>query len=184
MPYVMIRNFRTAGRALSIGLVTLALAACAASPTPYQVSGSEGGYSDQQLETDRYRVSFEGNGATSRGTVEDFALYRAAELTLQSGHDYFKVVSKDVEPVVGKVRGITPGFGVGFGSRNVGVGLSSVFGGGRAETNYVTYLDVILFNGEKPEDDRQAYTAFDVIERLKPAVTGVAPETEAPETES
>lgn len=162
--------WRTAAGAL----LSLALAACAASPTPYQAIGEQGGYSDQQLESSRYRVKFEGNTATPRETVEDYALYRAAELTLKTGHDYFKVVSKEVEPIVGSVSGITPGIGIGIGGGNVGLGVSSVFGGGRADYSYVTYLDILVFDGAKPEDDREAYEALDVIQRLKPSVTGAA----------
>lgn len=155
-------------------LLTLALAACAASPTPYQLAGEEGGYADQQIESDRYRVSFEGNAATSRETVENYALYRAAELTLASGNDYFKVVSKEVEPIIGGVRGVTPGFGIGIGGGNVGFGVSSTFGGGRPDYSYVTYLDIVVYEGEKPEEDRDAYGAFDVIERLKTTVVPAA----------
>lgn len=164
------RVFRTA----SAALVAAALAACSATPTPYQAQGDDGGYTDQQLESDRYRVKFAGNTATPRETVEDYALFRAAELTLQSGNDYFKVVSKEVEPVVGSVRGITPGIGIGVGGGNVGLGVSSTFGGGRADYSYVTYLDIVVYEGEKPEEDREAYAAFDVIERLKPRVAGQA----------
>ncbi|MEM7044961.1 MAG: hypothetical protein AAF543_19310 [Pseudomonadota bacterium] len=157
-------------RITTAALLTAVLAACSASPTPYQVAGEDGGYADQQIESDRYRVSFEGNAATSRETVEDFALYRAAELTLQTGNDYFKVVSKEVEPIIGSVRGITPGIGIGIGGGNVGFGVSSTFGGGRPDYSYITYLDIIVYEGEKPKDDREAYTAFDVIERLKPKI--------------
>ena len=169
-----ISHFSRVSKAAATALVVLALAACSATPTPYQVLGDDGGYTEQQLESDRYRVKFEGNGATSRETVEDFALYRAAELTLQTGNDYFKVVSKDVEQVVGSVRGISPGLGIGIGggSGNIGVGLSTALGGGRADYSYVTYLDIVVYEGEKPEDEREAYAAFDVIERLKPAVIG------------
>ncbi len=162
--------FRTA----SAALLLTTLAACATAPTPYQAVNDEGGYTDQQLESDRYRVKFEGNEATPRETVEDFALYRAAELTLQTGNDYFKVVSKEVEPIIGSVRGVSPGIGIGIGGGNVGFGLSTALGGGRPDYSYVTYLDIIVYEGEKPEDDREAYGAFDVIERLKPAVVGAA----------
>ncbi|MGI9484806.1 MAG: CC0125/CC1285 family lipoprotein [Geminicoccaceae bacterium] len=161
-------------RAASVAILAATLAACATSPTPYQAVSEEGGYADQQLESDRYRVKFEGNDATSRETVEDYALYRAAELTLQTGNDYFKVVSKEVEPVIGAVRGVSPGIGIGIGGGNVGFGLSTRFGGGRPDYSYVTYLDIIVYEGEKPEDDREAYGAFDVIERLKPAVVAAA----------
>ncbi|MEM8950154.1 MAG: hypothetical protein AAGA21_04045 [Pseudomonadota bacterium] len=169
----MICNFRRLSfLAASVVGLAMALAACAASPTPYQAVGDDGGYADQQLESDRYRVTFEGNDATSRETVEDFALYRAAELTLQTGNDYFRVVSKEVEPIIGAVRGVSPGIGIGIGTGNVGFGLSTALGGGRPDYSYVTYLDIIVYEGEKPENDREAYSAFDVIERLKPAVTG------------
>ncbi len=165
---------RLSFRAASVALLAAALAACATSPTPYQAVNEEGGYTDQQLESDRYRVKFEGNDATPRETVEDYALYRAAELTLQTGNDYFKVVSKEVEPVIGSVRGVSPGIGIGIGGGNVGFGLSTALGGGRPDYSYVTYLDIIVYEGEKPEDDREAYGAFDVIERLKPKVVDAA----------
>ena len=173
----MILQISTIARAAPAVLIALTLAACAATPTPYQVVDQDGGYDEQQLETDRYRVKFEGNSATPREVVEDFALYRAAELTLETGNDYFKVVSKDVEPVAGTVRGVSPrfGIGVGGGGGNVGVGLSTFFGGGgRADVSYVTFLDIVVGKGEKPEDDRAAYNAFDVIDRLKPNVLGTA----------
>ncbi len=42
----------------------------------------EGGYTSAQLAPDRWQVTFSGNSLTSRETVEDYLLYRAAELTL------------------------------------------------------------------------------------------------------
>ena len=54
----------------------LLLAACAAKPTPYQAAQGGFGYSEQQTEENRYRVSFAGNSATSRQTVEEYLLYR------------------------------------------------------------------------------------------------------------
>lgn len=175
----MIFYLSTITRTAPALLIALTLAACAASPTPYQVIGQDGGYDEQQLETDRYRVKFEGNTATPREVVEDFALYRAAELTLETGNDHFRVVAKDVEPVAGTVRGVSPRFGIGIGGggSNVGVGLSTFFGGGgRADVSYVTFLDVVVGKGEKPEGDRSAYNAFDVIDRLKPNVIGAGEE--------
>ena len=146
-----------------------ALAACSVAPTPYQAAGEDGGYSEQQIEANRYRVKFVGNNATPRETVENFALYRAAELTLQTGNDYFKVVSRDVEPVVGSYRGVSPSVGIGVGSGgHVGFGLSTVIGGGgRADYSYVSYLDIVVAKGEKPADDPNAYSAWDVIESLR-----------------
>ena len=84
------------------------------------------------------------------------------------------MVSKEVEPIIGSVRGITPGIGIGVGGGNVGFGVSSTFGGGRPDYSYITYLDIIVYEGDKPADDREAYEALDVIERLKSKVGGVA----------
>ena len=54
--------------------------------TPYQplntANRDAGGYSDHQIEANRFQVSFSGNSVTSRETVERYLLYRSAELTL------------------------------------------------------------------------------------------------------
>jgi len=88
---------RTAG-ALGVALaVCLGLAACETA-TPYQplVAGNEvfGGYSDQKLDDTHYRVMFQGNSVTSREQVETYLLYRAAELTVNQGFDWFEMVDR------------------------------------------------------------------------------------------
>lgn len=75
------------------------LAACATA-TPYQPAGWDGtsyGYAERPIEQDRFRVTFSGNSVTDRETVENYLLYRAAELTLQNGYDYFLVADRDTE---------------------------------------------------------------------------------------
>jgi hypothetical protein len=56
--------------------------------------GATGGFSELQLSSDVYRVAFRGNGYTSPDRVIDFALLRAAELTLLQGARYFVVVNE------------------------------------------------------------------------------------------
>ena len=55
---------------LSLGAVVglLALAGCTA-PTPYQPTADGYGYSEQQLESNRYRVTFSGNSVMSASVV-------------------------------------------------------------------------------------------------------------------
>lgn len=85
--------------ALAFGLL---LAGCTTA-TPYQpyraefAGGVHGGYSDQQIAPDRYVVRFHGNELTSRDRVEGYMLYRAAELTLQRGYDWFLVIDRHTE---------------------------------------------------------------------------------------
>jgi len=87
--------FRGLGLVLTLGLV-----ACA-SATPYQPEYAgqhvSGGYSETRLADDRYRVHFSGNTLTSRDTVEGYLLYRAAELTIQSGYDWFEITDHTTE---------------------------------------------------------------------------------------
>ena len=76
------------------------LAACTTA-TPYQpdLAGQRisGGYSEQRIGEDRYRVNFAGNALTSRDRVEGYLLYRAAELTAQNGYDWFLIVDRLTE---------------------------------------------------------------------------------------
>ena len=82
---------RFSNRAVLAGaLLAFVLGGCA---TAYQPEGSTGGYKDVKLADDTYRVSFFGNGYTSRPVVLKYFLYRCAELTLQHGYTYFEVFS-------------------------------------------------------------------------------------------
>jgi predicted small lipoprotein YifL len=81
-------------------LALTTLTACGTSgPTPYQpqTADSSRGYSETRIENDRWRISFKGNSMTGRETVENYMLYRAAELTIQNGYDTFTVVNRDTD---------------------------------------------------------------------------------------
>jgi hypothetical protein len=72
--------------------VLIPLAGCA---TAYRPENITGGYSDFRVEDTTYRVRFKGNNYTSRDKVEQFLLYRCAEVTAQLGYDHFVLVSSD-----------------------------------------------------------------------------------------
>jgi hypothetical protein len=148
--------------------VLLALAACA-SPTPYRAAIDDLGYRDQQIESNRYRVSFAGNSATPLDRVRDYALYRAAELTVANGDDYFKVASRSTDSRGGAGGGPSVGVGIGGGSGGLGIGLSSIFGGGYP-AGYTVSLDILTFRGDKPAADQDAYDAREVLRRLEPTI--------------
>jgi hypothetical protein len=150
----------------------LALAACAASPTPYQPESDGYGFTQQQIEGDRYRVTFSGNGDTSLDTVRNYALYRAAEVTVESGHDYFVVVDQNTESTtVYRGTGSSPfGFGTGFrGGGGFGVGISSF--SAYPDDSYTSWEDIVVGDGPKPAGDLNAYDARDVLKRIGPSVT-------------
>ena len=89
----------------------LALMACATA-TPYQAASEPGGFdgfSQQMIENDRARITFGGNSLTKRDTVENYLLYRAAEMAVERGFDTFTLQEREVE--ANKRVRVTPGFG-------------------------------------------------------------------------
>lgn len=93
----------TSLRAISLVLVTSAmLVACASSGTAYTLASEPGdyGYSERKLTETRYRVSFTGNSRTPVDLVQDYALLRAAELTVQKNYDWFEVADRATTPQV------------------------------------------------------------------------------------
>ena len=76
------------------GCLALALAGCASSPDYRRASGpASPGYREQVIDTNRYRIEYRLN-ANHAGKAQDYALLRAAELTLQKGYATFDVVSR------------------------------------------------------------------------------------------
>ena len=95
---------------------TLLVAGCATETTYRPATGqgfSRTGYSDRRIEDNRFLVSFAGNSVTSRDTVERYLFFRAAELTLQQGYDYFLMADRDTN--LQSRTFSTPGIGGGFG---------------------------------------------------------------------
>ncbi len=159
-------------------------------PTPYGPADDGKGYSERQTEGDRYRVSFAGNSRTPRETVESYLLYRAAEITLESGNNHFRIVEQDLETKTRYFETVSasPAFG-GFGySRFYGYrGFRGAgFGGfatvqSRPITSYEAVANIIVFSGQESEDGERlhgdhAYNARDVIKRLEATI--VRPEQE------
>jgi hypothetical protein len=94
-------TMRSVVKNLACSICLLALSACATTSTPYQPDTTSqrvlGGYSEQRLGDNRFKVGFHGNALTSRERVEGYMLYRAAELTVQNGYDWFRVVNRLTE---------------------------------------------------------------------------------------
>lgn len=98
----MRRPFRLIA-ATAAGALLLFAGGCA-EPTHYQrlssTSPAEGGFSDERLSEDRFRVTFAGNTLTSRERVESYLLFRAAELTIEQGHDWFLIIDHEMDHVI------------------------------------------------------------------------------------
>lgn len=168
-------NARICTRIMALGLAAT-LAACA-TVTPYQPArDGEGGYTEQRIENNRYRIRFIGNSSTPRETVENYMLYRAAELTLDAGYDYFVLSSNDVEARTRYSQSISAygGPGWGWGGRwggwrpynSVGFGVSSAM----PITDYNAQAILLMFKGQKPEANPDAYDARAVRDSLRPSI--------------
>lgn len=152
------------------------LAACSV-PTPYQAANGGFGYKEQQLEENRYRVSFDGNSSTDRDDVQNFLLYRAAELTIESGLDYFTIVERNLDR---STRYYSQSIGNDFGFGRAGyrsrrgfrrrIGPRFISGTSYPINEYSSTADILLGEGEKPADDANAYDALDVLQRLQPFI--------------
>lgn len=75
----------------AILVLLLAASGCA---TGYHPDGFSGGYSERQVNERAWEVYFRGNGWTSPGTAREYALRRAAELAIQTGHDGFVIAGE------------------------------------------------------------------------------------------
>ena len=148
-----------------------------------------GGFTDQRLDDTHARVTFQGNSMTSRERVENYLLYRAAELTVAQGYDWFEMVdshtgdhqSTYVEP--GPAYGGFYGGGYwrpswrfhgGFGWR----GWDPYWGGPFWADNfdvetvdrYEANAEIAMGHGPKPADDRKVFDARAVMANLGPSI--------------
>jgi len=189
-------------RLAALGLMvagSLSLASCMTA-TPYQPASANGsvrnGYSDEQIEENRFRVSFSGNSLTSRETVERYLLYRSAELTLQSGYDYFVLSNRDTEKKTQTYA--TPGVGgAGFGgpwgywspywryySPRWGWRSWDPFWGDpfwdrdidvRTVERYEATAEIVMGHGPKPATELRAFNARAVVDSIGPSIQRPVP---------
>ncbi|MGH8443994.1 MAG: CC0125/CC1285 family lipoprotein [Solimonas sp.] len=152
-----------------------ALAACATA-TPYQPNARGYGYSEQRIEQNRFRVTFSGNSDTPKQTVENYLLYRAAELTLQSGFDYFVFASDSTDANTRYLQNFGGYYGFGsyywyprgmYGS----VGTSTA----TPITEYEAQASVVMFAGKKKDDDVKAFDAHQVRANLEASILRPVP---------
>lgn len=157
----------TTTRVFLLCMLATVLAACATA-TPYQAMDNGRGYSDQKLESNRYRVRFSGNSLTSRETVQNYLLYRAAELTLAQGADYFITVDRKTDESSRQYQ--TFSFGTGFGHwymhpfSSVGVSTTS------SSSEFMAEASILTFAGDKPADNPNAFDAHQIKANLEPMI--------------
>ncbi len=124
--------------------------------TPYQPAAQSSrhvGYSETQIDANRLRVSFTGVSGASRESVETSLLYRAADLTLERGFDYFIVVDHSVDANVDVAR---------YGPPLPPIAPRRF----HTETRYAATSDILMFKGAHPTNTPAAFDARSVRANL------------------
>ena len=142
-------------RTALIATAALTLAACAGmAPYGQATSPTSQGYSEQRIEQDRYRITYRGVGDQAR--VADYALLRAADLTIANGYDWFEITQRWTDGRPDSAGGLRPSVSIGAGSSRYGGYSSSGVGVGvglnfSAPSPTATVLEVRLGRGPMPE---------------------------------
>jgi len=165
-------------------VLTAGLSGCVTGPTAYGPAQNSGlGFASQQIESDRFQVSFTGRTVDE---ARNLAMLRAAELTKGAGFSHFRVIGSGVDSQgqSGSPISTSVGIGIGSGSRYrrhgrgsstnvvVGIGINDI---GRAlEGNKVTFgMEIILLNAGNDfgdDLDDNVYEADSVIKSVRPQV--------------
>ncbi|WP_420479066.1 CC0125/CC1285 family lipoprotein [Brevundimonas sp. FT23028] len=175
-------NTRFLKPVLLVTAAALALSACATA-TPYGPASAQNryGYSEQRVDSDRFRVNFAGNSVTSREQVEMALLLRAAELTLESGHDWFATVNRSTDRDV-RLQATrdpfadsrySPFWGPNWRYYSRGYwspwGYRGPIGGDldvREIDRFEATAEIVMGRGPKPTNDPNAFDAREVVSNL------------------
>jgi hypothetical protein len=164
-----------------IGLVALlgaALAGCGTAPPFHPLKGGVG-YSDTQLQDNRFSVSFAGDSSTPRDKVEQFLLYRAAQLTLANGYDHF-VVADEATDRSTEYHGFGGPAWIGPGWYRPGWrswwGVDPVLNDVEAvpSDRFNATATITLKMGPAPPGRPQAYDARQLVDRLAPLIAAAS----------
>lgn len=156
---------------LAAGL-TFLLAGCV-TPASYgpKTADTSTGYTDERLAQNRYRVTYTGNSATPRDTVEDYLLYRAAQVTLDAGYTAFEFDARDTKAKTtyfSTFQGF-PGWYDPFGWYWHNWPYDEDIQA-RPITRYEAYAEIIMLTPDQAKATPRSLDAHDVENRLGPRV--------------
>ncbi|MFC7000468.1 hypothetical protein ACFQMB_01975 [Pseudobowmanella zhangzhouensis] len=157
----------------------LLLAACSSNQAQvYAPADEEGaqGYTEQQLTDSQYRITFTADKDTASSQIRDYAMLRAAELTLQKGHDWFMLQDSDTSQTSREVMEVKETIGQRQVVRECGLlGCSSyvtqTYQGTSISTrkvagNISTTLTISMGDGQ-PTNPNQVFDAAQLADNLR-----------------
>lgn len=150
--------------AISLAII---LGGCA---TTYQPEGFSGGFSETQLDTNVFRVSFRGNGYTSAERAEELALLRSAELTLKNGFTHFVVIDGRSREQLGTyttpTQSYTTANATAYGNSAYGTARTTTYGGQTFLISKPSTTNTIMCFTGKPDIQALVYDAKFVCNSL------------------
>ncbi|KCZ48432.1 CC0125/CC1285 family lipoprotein [Hyphomonas pacifica] len=157
--------------------------ACASSPDYRPALTDDGqGYSSQVIEANRYRVTYRGDTAQTSAEVQNMALLRAAEVTMEHGGDWFEIVgdetSGDVKtqqrladqdittrPELRRDCGL-----LGCTTRGYPVDVRRSDIETETRVIYSHTLEMVIHQGPKPQGNSRAYDAVETAANLRTTI--------------
>ena len=157
--------------------------ACASAPDYRPALTDDGqGYSSQVIEANRYRVTYRGDTAQTSGEVQNMALLRAAEVTMENGGEWFEIVgdetSGDVRtqerladngvmsrPELRRDCGV-----LGCTTRGYPVDVSRSDIETETRIVYSHTLEMVIHQGAKPQGNSRAYDAAETAANLRATI--------------
>jgi hypothetical protein len=156
----------------------IGLGACASSPG-YRAApnATAAGYSEQVLDSNHWRVRYTGTTRMSSADVQDYALMRAAQLTLANGGQWFQVVSSDTDTDLKTRTSIETDFGPDYAVRRscglLGCTTEAVPVITRTQREtvetakvYEHVLEIMMGHGEKVAGSARVYDASQTFQNL------------------
>jgi hypothetical protein len=143
---------------ITLFLIVILLTNCS---TPYQPKGALGGYSEEKILDNLYRVEFEGNQHSKPEKIQNYLMYHCAELTQEMGYEYFAIVNEERHFDEQSIR---PERGVSFETR------TSASGGTRTivnpdlknTTSSTNYTGVYIIKFLEVVDEKYKNAVFNV----------------------
>jgi hypothetical protein len=165
-------------RFLYLALLSCSVGGCAGASAYGPQGDAVIGYSDQQLGSGRYRVTFAGDAEDTREQVENFLLRRAAEVTLAAGYTHFVVDKENTERKVSRhtiydASDHPLGWGAPVSSRtDPRAWMRSNWQAhyllprpGADVTRYIASSEIVMLSGEEIARNPNAISAREVLER-------------------
>ena len=148
------------GKFLTVIAAVSILAGCA---TAYQPEGLSGGFTETQLDTNVWKVSFAGNGYTRGERAEDFAMLRSAELALANGFTHFAFASSRTGTETSTMTTPTTSYSSGnasvYGNSVYGNSTTRTYGGNTVFISRPSTNNTVVMFKEKPDLNAMVYDA-------------------------